>query len=308
MGNTFLPVNRQDMADRGWEQCDFVLISGDAYVDHPSFASAIISRTLEQAGYKVGIIAQPDWQEVEDFRRLGKPALAFLVSPGNIDSMVSHYTVNRKIRSQDAYSPGGQAGKRPDRASIVYCTMARQAYKGVPVVLGGIEASLRRFSHYDYWSDKVRRSILLDAKADLLMYGMGERSILEIAEHLASGVPVKEIRDVRGTVYAVSSPAEIPQGAVVLPSHEDICADKTVYAASFLTQYRNTDPIASEILAEPSASRFVVQNRPAFPLSREEMDRTYSYPYTRKAHPDYEADGGIPALKEVEFSLVHNRG
>ena len=296
------------MTQRGWDECDFILISGDAYVDHPSFASAIISRTLEHAGYRVGIIAQPDWKDVEDFRRLGKPSLAFLVSPGNIDSMVSHYTVNRKIRSQDAYTPGGAAGKRPDRASIVYCGMARQAYKGVPVILGGLEASLRRLSHYDYWSDKVRRSVLLDSKADLLMYGMGERSMLEIAAQLKEGRGVKEIRDVRGTVYAVNSSDTLPDKVIVLPSYEDICADKAVYADSFSIQYRNTDPIASRPLAEPSGERVVVQNLPAYPLSREEMDRTYSYPYTRQAHPSYNEAGGVPALKEVEFSLVHNRG
>lgn len=308
MGNTFLPINRQDMAERGWEQCDFVLISGDAYVDHPSFASAIISRTLENSGYKVGIIAQPDWKDVEEFRRLGKPSLAFLVSPGNIDSMVSHYTVNRKIRSQDAYTPGGLAGKRPDRASIMYCSMARQAFKGIPVILGGLEASLRRMSHYDYWSDKVRRSILLDSKADLLMYGMGENSMKEIADLLSAGKSIKEIRDVRGTVYAVNSTDNLPEDVQMLPSYEEIISDKKTFAESFRIQYRNTDPITSQPLAEPSAARIVVQNRPAFPLSREEMDKTYAYPYTRKAHPDYDAAGGIPALKEVEFSLVHNRG
>ena len=296
------------MGDRGWDYCDFVLVTGDAYVDHPSFAAAIISRTLESAGFRVGILAQPDWQDPEAFRSLGRPRLAFLVSPGNIDSMVTHYTVNRKIRSQDAYSPGGAAGKRPDRAAIVYTSMVRQAYKGVPVILGGLEASLRRLSHYDYWSDKVRRSVLLDAKADLLVYGMGERTMLEIADKLNRGVAVREIRDQRGTVYAVSHREEIPGEALVLPSYEELSQDKKLYADSFQKQYRNTDPVNSRPLAEPCGGRFVIQNRPAFPLSREEMDRSYGYPYTRKSHPSYDAAGGVPALEEVSFSLVHNRG
>ncbi len=306
--HNFLPVNREDMEKRGWDSCDFVLVSGDAYVDHPSFAAAIISRTLEAAGYRVGIIAQPNWRDPEAFRVLGTPGLAFLISPGNIDSMVSHYTVNRRLRSQDAYSPGGTAGRRPDRPGIVYTSMARQACKGVPVILGGLEASLRRLSHYDYWSDKVRRSILLDAKADLLVYGMGERTMVEIAEKLKRGTPVKEIRDQRGTVYAVSRREDIPEEAALLPSFEEISEDKGLYAESFALQYKNTDPLNSRPLAEPCGDRFVIQNRPAFPLSREEMDRSYSYPYSRKSHPSYAAEGGVPALEEVSFSLVHNRG
>ena len=296
------------MRKRGWDSCDFILVSGDAYVDHPSFAAAIISRTLEGAGYRVGIIAQPDWRDPEAFRVLGAPGLAFLISPGNIDSMVNHYTVNRKIRSRDAYSPGGMAGKRPDRPAIVYTSMARQAYKGVPVILGGLEASLRRLSHYDYWSDKVRRSILLDSKADLLVYGMGERTTLEIADQLNSGISVREIREQRGTVYAVSRREDIPENAVVLPSYEEVSADKKLYADSFKKQYRNTDPLNSKPLAEPCGGRFVIQNQPAFPLGREEMDRSYSYPYTRRSHPSYDEAGGVPALEEVSFSLVHNRG
>jgi uncharacterized radical SAM protein YgiQ len=306
--NSFLPVNQDDMAQRGWDVCDFVLISGDAYVDHPSFAAAIISRTLESAGYRVGILAQPDWQNPEAFRLLGKPGLAFLVSPGNIDSMVSRYTVNRKIRHQDAYTPGGEGGLRPDRAAIVYSSMARQAYKGVPVILGGLEASLRRLSHYDYWSDKVRRSVLLDSKADLLMYGMGEKTMVILADLLKEGRPIRDIRDVRGTLYAVNSPDDLPPEVIDLPSFEDISTDKKLYADSFLTQYRNTDPLLSKTLAEPCGTRFVLQNPPAFPLTREEMDQAYRLPYTRKSHPDYDAAGGVPALKEVEFSLVHNRG
>jgi uncharacterized radical SAM protein YgiQ len=296
------------MQERDWDRCDFVLVSGDAYVDHPSFAAAIISRTLESAGFRVGIIAQPDWRDPEAFRVLGEPRLAFLVSPGNIDSMVSHYTVNRKIRSRDAYSPGGESGKRPDRAAIVYTSMVRQAYKGVPVILGGLEASLRRLSHYDYWSDKVRRSVLLDAKADLLVYGMGERTMVEIADQLDRGIPVREIREQRGTVYAVSGREEIPSDAVILPSYEEVSSDKGLYAESFQKQYRNTDPVNSRPLAEACGGRIVIQNRPAFSLSREEMDRSYGLPYTRKSHPSYDTAGGVPALEEVSFSLVHNRG
>jgi len=296
------------MMDRGWDACDFVLITGDAYVDHPSFAAAIISRILEYAGFKVGIISQPDWRDADAFRVLGKPSLAFLVSPGNIDSMVNRYTVNRKIRHQDAYSPGGEGGLRPDRASIVYSSMAKQAYKGVPVILGGLEASLRRLSHYDYWSDKVRRSVLLDSKADLLMYGMGENTMLTLADLLKKGHSIKDIRSLRGTVCAVSSMDELPKDVEILPSFEEVSADKKKYAHSFLIQYRNTDPIQSHPLAEPCGNRFVLQNPPAYPLSREEMDRSYRLPFTRTSHPDYDKAGGVPALKEVEFSLVHNRG
>jgi len=306
--NSFLPVNKNDMTERGWDACDFVLITGDAYVDHPSFAASIISRILEYAGFCVGIISQPDWRDVDAFRCLGKPSLAFLVSPGNIDSMVNRYTVNRKIRHQDAYSPGGKGGLRPDRASIVYTAMAKQAYKGVPVILGGLEASLRRLSHYDYWSDKVRRSVLLDSKADLLMYGMGENTMIALADLLKEGRSVKDIRHLRGTVCAVNSRDDLPSDVEILPSYEEVSSDKKKYARSFLIQYNNTDPIQSIPLAEPCGDRYVLQNPPAFPLSREEMDRSYRLPFTRKSHPDYEMAGGVPALKEVEFSLVHNRG
>ncbi len=308
LSRDFLPLTREDMAERGWDYVDFVLISGDAYVDHPSFAAAIISRVLEDAGFRVGIIPQPDWKDPDAFRVLGKPSLAFLVSPGNIDSMVNHYTVNKKRRRSDAYSPGGEAGLRPDRAAIVYTSMARQAYKGVPVILGGLEASLRRFSHYDYWSDKVRKSVLLDSKADLLMYGMGERSMVQIARALQEGTGIKEIRHVRGTVYAVSSPDDFPEGTELLSSWEDVSRDRKAYAGSFWIQYRNTDPVTARPMAEPCGERYVVQNPPSHALTRDEMDRVYALPYARKAHPVYDAKGGIPALKEVEFSLVHNRG
>ena len=308
MPQDFLPVCAADMEKRGWDSCDFIFISGDAYVDHPSFAVAILSRVLEAEGFKVGILAQPDWTDPEAFRLLGRPNLAFLISPGNIDSMVNHYTVNRKKRRQDAYSPGGQAGLRPDRASIVYTSMARQAYKGVPAILGGLEASLRRMGHYDYWSDKVRRSILLDSKADLVMYGMGETSMVEIARALQSGISAKDLHEIRGIVYPLSDRAALPDDAIILPSFEEISSRKEIYAESFLIQYRNTDPVTAKTLAEPCSSRFVVQNPPAIPISREEMDRVYGLPYMRAAHPSYEKRGGVPALNEVEFSLVHNRG
>ena len=308
MSRDFLPLTSKDIFERGWDCVDFVLISGDAYVDHPSFASAIISRVLEDAGFRVGIIPQPDWKDPDAFRVLGKPALAFLISPGNIDSMVNHYTVNKKRRRSDAYSPGGEAGLRPDRAAIVYTSMARQAYKGIPVILGGLEASLRRFSHYDYWSDKVRKSVLLDSKADLLMYGMGERSMVQIARSLQNGTGIKDLRNVRGTVCSVSSKDKLPEGTLQLPSWEEVSRDKKAYARSFWVQYGNTDPVTARPLAEACGDRTVLQNPPSFPLSREEIDKVYALPYVRKAHPVYDSKGGIPALKEVEFSLVHNRG
>ena len=308
MGSGFLPVTREDMNKRGWDSCDFVLISADAYVDHPSFAMAIISRVLEDKGYRVGIISQPDWKDPDAFRVLGKPDLAFLISAGNIDSMVSHYTVNHKLRRQDAYSPGGKSGLRPDRPSIVYTSMARQAYKGVPVIIGGLEPSLRRLSHYDYWSDKVRRSMLLDSKADLLMYGMGESSMVSIAEALKAGRSPADLKNFRGTVCAVSSQDLLPSDCLILPSYEEVSTDKRAYAESFQIQYHNTDPVLAKSLAEPCGKRFVLQNPPSFPISRENMDKVYALPYMRKSHPMYDSEGGIPALKEVEFSLEHNRG
>lgn len=300
-----MPVSIQDMEERGWDECDFVLISGDAYVDHPSFGHAIISRVLEAEGYKVGIIPQPDWKDVNAFKVLGEPRLGFLISPGNIDTMVNHYTVNKKKRRQDSYSPGGEAEKRPDRASIVYTSMVRQAYKGVPVIIGGIEASLRRLGHYDYWSDKVRHSVLLDSKADLLIYGMGEYPVKEIAARLKKGKHIRSITDVRGTVYA---DVRLPQGAIELPSFSEISTDKKRYAESFKIQYENTDPINAKILGEKDGNRYVIQNPPSFPVERGEFDRVYSLPYMRKAHPMYDKAGGVPALKEVEFSITHNRG
>ncbi|MGL1892652.1 MAG: YgiQ family radical SAM protein [Spirochaetaceae bacterium] len=301
----FLPINKQDMEARGWDELDFILVSGDAYIDHPSFGHAIISRVLEREGFKVGIIPQPDWTNVENFRILGQPKYAFLVSPGNIDSMVNHYTVNKKIRRQDSYSPGGESGHRPDRATIVYTSKIKQAYKGIPVIVGGIESSLRRLGHYDYWSNKVRHSILLDSKADLLIYGMGEYPIVEIAKKLKKGKGIKEITDVRGTVYATS---KLPKDAVELPTFEDIKTDKQKFSDSFYIQHKNTDPFTGKVLAEKDGSRYVIQNRPSFPLKKEDFDAVYTLPYTKTYHPIYEKDGGVPALKEVEFSITNNRG
>jgi len=304
--NNFLPISKDEMEKQGWDSCDFILISGDAYVDHPSFGHALISRTLEAAGYRVGIIPQPDWRDPSGFRILGKPRLAFLVTSGNIDSMVNRFTAARKIRSRDLYSSGGKPGLRPERASIVYANRAREAFKGVPVILGGVEASLRRFIHYDYWSDSLRRSILLDSKADLLVYGMGERAILEIAERLSQGEEIKSLTNIPGTVYKSSSLPEEPH--LLLPDHERVKADKRAFAESFRLQYENNDPICGKTLAEGYGSLWVIQNPPAKPLTREELDRLYSLPYTKEFHPIYQKDGGVPALEEVKFSLTSSRG
>ena len=308
MKQQFLPICRQDMIDRGWEQVDFVYISGDAYVDHPSFGHAIITRELEAFGYKVGIIAQPDWKDKNSITIYGEPRLGFLVSAGNMDSMVNHYSVSKKRRSKDSFTPGGLMGKRPDYATIVYSNLIRQVYKKTPIILGGIEASLRRMAHYDYWSDKLKRSILLDSGADLISYGMGERSIIEIAEALDSGIDVKDITFIDGTVCKVKSLDSV-YDAVVLPSFEDLKADKLNYARSFYTQYCNTDPFTGKRLVEPYGEHmYIVQNPPSKPLSQQEMDETYSYPYMRTYHPSYEKDGGVPAISEVKFSLISNRG
>ena len=308
MKQQFLPICRQDMIDRGWEQVDFVYISGDAYVDHPSFGHAIITRELEAFGYKVGIIAQPDWKDKNSIMVYGEPRLGFLVSAGNMDSMVNHYSVSKKRRSKDSFTPGGVMGKRPDYATIVYSNLIRQVYKKTPIILGGIEASLRRMAHYDYWTDKLKRSILLDSGADLISYGMGERSIIEIAEALDSGIDVKDITFIDGTVCKVKSLDSV-YDAVVLPSFEDLKADKLNYARSFYTQYCNTDPFTGKRLVEPYGEHmYIVQNPPSKPLSQQEMDETYSYPYMRTYHPSYEKDGGVPAISEVKFSLISNRG
>lgn len=308
MTNFFLPVSKSDMKKRGWTQCDFIYICGDAYVDHPSFGHAIITRLLEAFGYKVGIIAQPDWKNKESITILGEPRLAFLVSAGNMDSMVNHYTVNKKRRHQDAFSPGGVMGKRPDYATIIYCNLIRQVYKKTPVIIGGIEASLRRMAHYDYWSDKVKRSILIDSGADIISYGMGEHSIIEIADALNAGIDIHDITFIKGTVYKTKTLDNL-ENYIELPSYDDIVNSKEMYAKSFYTQYKNTDPFTARILVEKVKEKmYVVQNPPAMPLTEVEMDDIYSLPYMRNYHPMYEKDGGIPALSEIKFSITSNRG
>ena len=308
MKHGFLPVSREDMKKQDIDQLDFVYVIGDAYVDHPSFGPAIISRLLEARGYTVGIIAQPDYRKAESIMALGEPRLGFLVSAGNMDSMVNHYTVAKKHRKTDAYTPGGEMGKRPDRAVIVYCNLIRQKYKHVPVIAGGIEASLRRLAHYDYWSDSMRRSILMESGADLISYGMGEHSIIAIADALDAGLPIREITYIPGTVCKVRSLEEISD-YTMLPSYDEVRNDKKKYAESFYTQYCNTDPFSGKRLVEPySDNSFVVQNPAAEPLSQEEMDEIYSLPYMRTWHPMYDAAGGIPAFSEVKFSLVSCRG
>lgn len=304
----FLPVTREDMKSRGWDELDFVYVTGDAYVDHPSFGSAIIGRLLESRGYRVGMILQPDWRKKESIQVFGEPRLGFLVTAGNMDSMVNHYTVSKKHRSTDAYSPGGKMGLRPDRASVVYSNLIRQTYKHTPIILGGIEASLRRMAHYDYWENKVKHSILIDSGADLISYGMGEHSILEIAEALQSGIPVQEITYVAGTVFKSHDISRV-YDPVVLPSFEQVQTDKKAYADSFAIQYRNTDPFTAKPLAESYGNRgYVIQNPPSQPLTQMEMDDVYDLPYTGRYHPMYQKEGGIPALKEIKFSLTSNRG
>ena len=304
MVRDFLPVSRADMEKRGIKQLDFVFVIGDAYVDHSSFGHAIISRVLEAHGYSVGIISQPDWRDDKSITVLGEPRLGFLVMSGNMDSMVNHYTVSRKRRSTDAYTPGGVMGKRPDYAAVVYCNLIRRTYKKIPIIVGGIEASLRRLAHYDYWSNKVKHSLLLDSGADLLLYGMGERSVVETADALASGIDIKDITYIRGT-RDLSSIYDY----VMLPSYDEVKEDKETYARSFFTQYTNTDAIIAKTLVEPYPNGiYVVQNPPAAPLSTQEMDDVYDLPYMRTYHPMYEKDGGVPAIKEIKFSLTSNRG
>ena len=304
----FLPVTKKDMEDRGWDQVDFVYVTGDAYVDHSSFGTAIISRLLESRGYKVGIIPQPDWRRKESIAIFGEPRLGFLVSAGNMDSMVNHYTVAKKHRQKDSYSPGGKMGLRPDRAVIVYSNLIRQTFKKTPVILGGIEASLRRMAHYDYWENKVKHSILIDSGADLISYGMGEHSIIEIAEALDSGIPVSEITYVAGTVYKCRDLSRTYE-PIILPSFDEVQADKQAYARSFAIQYQNTDPFTAGTMAESYGTKgYVIQNPPALPLTQEEMDDVYDLPYAGNYHPMYEKDGGIPALEEIKFSLTSNRG
>ena len=308
MKGNFLPITREEMKERGWDQVDFVYVSGDAYVDHPSFGHAIITRLLESRGYRVGIIAQPDWRKPESVQVFGEPRLGFLVSAGNMDSMVNHYSVSKKRRKTDAYTPGGEMGKRPDYACVVYGNLIRQTYKKTPIILGGIEASLRRMAHYDYWSDKLKRSVLLDSGADVISYGMGEHSIIELAEALDAGIPVEDITYIAGTVVKTKSLDSI-YDAEILPSFEDLKADKMNYAHSFYTQYLNTDAFNGKRLVEPYSDHlYVVQNPPAAPLTQMEMDDVYSLPYQRTYHPSYEAKGGVPAIKEIKFSLISNRG
>ncbi len=308
MEQMFLPISREDMRKRGWEQVDFVYVIGDAYVDHPSFGHAIISRILESRGYRVGIISQPDWKDKESVTIFGEPRLGFLISAGNMDSMVNHYSVSKKRRQTDAYTPGGVMGKRPDYAAVVYGNLIRQTYKHTPIILGGIEASLRRLAHYDYWSDKLKRSILLDSGADMISYGMGERSIVEIADALNAGIEIQDLTYLDGTVVKVKDLDSV-YDAEILPSYEEIKADKENYARSFYKQYCNTDPFSGKRLVEPySEHLYVVQNPPAKPLSQMEMDDVYALPYMRTYHPSYKKDGGIPAAKEIQFSLISNRG
>ena len=303
----FLPINKRDMKARGWDVCDFVYVIGDAYVDHPSFGHAIISRVLEHAGYRVGIISQPDWKNPDSVTVLGRPRLGFLVMGGNMDSMVNHYSVFKHRRKTDAYTPGGATGKRPDYATVVYCNLIRQTYKDVPIIIGGMEASLRRLAHYDYWSDKMKRSILLDSQADLLLYGMGERSIVEVADALNAGLSVHDLTFLAGTVYRSKTLDQVVDG-ITLPGWRTVKEDKAAYARSFYTQYRNTDPFTAKPLIEPYEKEYVIQNPPQKPLTEAEMDETYDLPYENSYHPSYEKAGGVPAIREIKFSLSSSRG
>ena len=308
MNQDFLPISPQDLQERGISQLDFVYVIGDAYVDHPSFGHAIISRVLEAHGYQVGIISQPDWKDPASVTVLGRPRLGFLVSAGNMDSCVNHYSVSRKRRSSDAYTPGGVMGKRPDHASAVYGNLIRRAYRDIPIILGGIEASLRRMAHYDYWTDRFKRSVLLDSQADLISYGMGERSIVEIADALASGISIRDVTFIPGTMYRTKDISGLYE-PVILPSYEAMKADKALYAKSFAIQNENTDSCTGKPLAEEyPGGVYVVQNPPQPPLSTEEMDAVYALPYARTYHPSYEKLGGVPAISEIKFSLISNRG
>lgn len=303
----FMPISKKDMQDRGIEQLDFVYIIGDAYVDHPSFGVAIISRLLEYHGYTVGIIAQPDWHNTKDFIKLGKPRLAWLVTAGNIDSMVSHYTVAKRRRSDDAYSAGGRNGKRPDRAATVYCKLCRQAAPEIPVLCGGLEVSLRRFAHYDYWKDCVMPSVLADTQADLLMYGMGEHQMIEIADRLNAGESIESMRDIRGTCY-LCDPVDTPYGAVQCPSFDEVAGNKMLYAKACRIQYDQQDEVYGKMIIQRQGDKMLVQNPPALALTTEELDLVYSLPYERTYHPCYESQGGVPSIEEVQFSITHNRG
>ena len=308
MEKGFLPITAQEIKELGWDRPDFVYVCGDAYVDHPSFGAAIITRVLEAAGFRIAFLAQPDYNSCEEFKKFGRPRLGFLVSAGNIDSMVAHYTAAKKKRSEDYYSPGGKAGKRPDRATIVYCNRIREAYGDIPIIIGGLEASLRRFAHYDYWSDTIRRSILVDSRADILTYGMGENILLRLATLLDKGVPVKKIRDVRGTVYLAAEGEKIHYPVAAEFDYNELKSDKRKYAEAFGVQYKNQDAISGKAIVEHYDGKILVQNPPMPPLEREELDKVYALPYMRTYHPIYEKDGGVPAIEEVRFSLTHNRG
>ena len=304
----FLPITRADMEARGWDAPDFVYVTGDAYVDHPSFGVSIISRVLEDAGYRVAILSQPDYKSCDAFREFGRPKLGFLVTSGNIDSMVAHYTAAKKKRSFDYYTPGGVMGKRPDRAVIVYCNRIREAYGDVPIILGGLEASLRRFAHYDYWDDKVRRSILVDSRADILTYGMGEKILVRIAELLARGIPIRKIRDVRGTVYLCKPEDAVHYEVAATFDYNELKENKREYAKAFGVQYKNQDSINGRAICELYDNKLLVQNPPMPPLEREELDHVYALPYMRDYHPSYKAAGGVPGIEEIKFSITHNRG
>ena len=316
----FLPINAREMRALGWERPDFVYVLGDAYVDHPSFGHAIISRVLERAGYRVAMLPQPDWRDPSSVLEFGEPRLGFLVTGGNMDSMVNHYSVGRHRRRTDAYTPGGETGKRPDYATVVYCNLIRRSFPKIPILIGGIEASLRRLAHYDYWSDSLKRSILLDSQADLLLYGMGERAIVEVADAMNSGLDIHDITFVNGTAYRTRDCSGVVDASyrargglrVVLPSSPPCCAShrryRRRYAESFAVQYRNTDPFSARCLIEPYGREFVVQNPPQPPLSTQEMDDVYALPYQDTYHPSYRKAGGVPAIAEVQFSLVSNRG
>lgn len=307
LAKDFLPISKEDLKKRNIDQLDFIIVTGDAYVDHPSFGTAIIGRTLESQGFTVGIIPQPKWDNTDDFKKLGTPKYAFLVNSGNIDSMVNHYTAAKKRRHDDLYSPGGKSGFRPDRAVIVYCNRIREAFKDIPIVIGGIEASLRRFAHYDYWSDKVRRSILLDSKADLLIYGMGEKTIIQIAEMFKYGSKISDMTDIKGTCYVAKNIDNL-SNYIEVPSFEEVATDKKVYGEAFKGEYYEQDSIRGHMIVQKHGDRYLVQNPPQVPLTNEEMDFTYNLPFMRTYHPIYEASGGIPAIQEVKFSITSHRG
>lgn len=304
----FLPVSKEDLSRRGWDSYDFLIVTGDAYVDHPSFGPAIIGRVLEAEGYRVAVLPQPDWKDAAAFTALGRPRLGVLISAGNIDSMVAHYTASKKPRHDDAYSPGRKAGLRPDHATVVYSNRVREAFGDIPILIGGLEASLRRFAHYDYWEDRVRRSILFDAQADILTYGMGETASIEIAGRLASGTPVREITDVRGTCVTVPYPGLCSYPKVEVPSFEEVSASKEAYARANMAEYEEHDPFVGKAILQKHASKFLLVNPPAYPLPTKELDRVAELPYVREPHPMYDALGGVPAIEEVRFSVTHNRG